>query len=45
MDVGRERDGEKTYQMFADSVTINNNFDGKLFTLPRDMQMLKKENF
>ncbi len=45
MDVGRERDGEKIYQMFADSVTINNNFDPKLFALPRDMKMLKKENF
>ncbi len=45
LDIGRERDGEKIYQMFSDSVTVGNNFDAKLFTLPRDMQMLKKENF
>ncbi len=45
LDIGRERDGEKIYQMFSEQVTVNNNFDPSLFKLPNGMQMLKKENF
>ena len=30
----RERNGEKTYEMFADSVVINQNLDGELFAIP-----------
>lgn len=45
LDIGRERDGEKIYQMFSDSVSVGNHFDDKLFTLPRDMKVLRKENF
>lgn len=44
LDTGRDRDGEKVYQMFSESVKVGNNFDGKLFTLPRDMKVLPKDN-
>jgi len=31
----RERNGEKTYEMFADSVTINQNLNDELFAIPK----------
>jgi hypothetical protein len=39
----RERDGEKIFQMFAEGVTVNNDLPDKLFTLPTDIKILKKE--
>jgi hypothetical protein len=42
-DVQRERDGEKIFQMFAESVTINNNLPDRLFTLPSGAKILKKD--
>jgi hypothetical protein len=42
--VSRDHDGERVYQMFSESVKTGNNFEGSLFTLPRDMKMLPKEN-
>jgi len=41
-DVQRERDGEKIYQMFSDSVAINQDLTDNLFTLPANMKILKK---
>ena len=41
-DVQRERNGEKIYQMFSDSVVINQDLKDNLFTLPADMKILKK---
>jgi hypothetical protein len=41
--IQRERDGEKIFQMFSDSVTINNDLTDNLFTLPSDMKILKKQ--
>jgi hypothetical protein len=42
-DIQRERDGEKTFQMFAENVTVNNNLPDKLFTLPSGIKILKKD--
>jgi hypothetical protein len=42
-DIQRERDGEKIYQMFAESVTVNNNLADTLFTLPSGIKILKKQ--
>jgi|SRR5579872_1146431 len=42
-DIQRERDGEKIYQMYADSVVINKDLPDNLFTLPSNMKILKKE--
>ncbi len=39
----RERDGEKVFQMFTETVTINNDLPDKLFRLPEGIKMLKKE--
>jgi hypothetical protein len=39
--VYRARDGEKVFQMFADSVEINQNLPDNLFTLPGDIKRLK----
>jgi hypothetical protein len=41
-DIQRERDGEKIYQMFSDSVVINQDLIDNLFTLPANMKILKK---
>jgi hypothetical protein len=38
----RERDGEKIFQMFSDSVTINKGLTDNLFTLPAGMKILGK---
>ena len=42
-DVQRERNGEKIYQMYSDSVTINRDLKDDLFTLPSNMKILKKQ--
>ena len=39
--VYRERDGEKIFQMFAESVSINQNLPDNLFMLPGDVKRLK----
>ena len=41
-DVHRERNGEKVYEMFSDSVQINQNLTDDLFTLPVDLKILPK---
>ncbi len=41
-DIQRERDGEKIYQMFSDSVVINQDLTDTLFTLPANLKILKK---
>ncbi len=40
-DVQRNRNGEKIYQIFADSVKINQNLPDTLFMLPSDIKLLK----
>ncbi|HEY3840345.1 MAG TPA: hypothetical protein VGL72_27415 [Bryobacteraceae bacterium] len=39
----RERDGEKVFQMFAESVTVNSDLPAKLFSLPAGIKILKKD--
>jgi hypothetical protein len=41
--IERERNGEKIYEMYAESVTINNDLKDDLFTLPANVKILKKE--
>ncbi|HLN02841.1 MAG TPA: hypothetical protein VK335_26365 [Bryobacteraceae bacterium] len=41
-DIQRERNGEKIYQMYSDSVRINVGLTDNLFTLPADMKILPK---
>jgi hypothetical protein len=41
-DIRRERNGEKTYEIFSDSVEINKNLKDDLFTLPANMKLLPK---
>jgi hypothetical protein len=43
-DIRRERNGEKIFEMYSDSVEINQNLADDLFTLPGDIKMLKKQN-
>lgn len=40
--IRRERNGDKTYEMFADQVEINKDLKDDLFTLPGDIKMLQK---
>lgn len=40
-DIQRQRDGEKIYEMYSDSVTINAKLNDALFTLPSGMKILK----
>ncbi|PYT23791.1 MAG: hypothetical protein DMG57_30870 [Acidobacteria bacterium] len=42
-DIQRERNGEKIYQMYSDSVAINRDLKDDLFTLPSNMKILKKQ--
>ena len=42
-DLQRERDGEKIFEIYADSVTINGNVNASLFALPSGAKILKKE--
>ena len=39
----RERNGEKIFEIFSESVTINRNLKDNLFMLPGDMKILKKQ--
>ena len=39
-DVRRDRNGEKIFEMFAESVEINQNLTDELFSLPADVKML-----
>lgn len=41
--IERKRNGEKVYQMFADSLEINRNLPGSMFELPTGMKKLKPE--
>ncbi|HCC56405.1 MAG TPA: hypothetical protein DEQ47_03950 [Solibacterales bacterium] len=41
--ISREREGEKIYQMFAESVQINTGLDESLFRLPSGIPILKKQ--
>jgi hypothetical protein len=43
-DVRRERNGEKIFEMFADSVEINQNLTDELFTLSGNIKLLPKQN-
>jgi hypothetical protein len=40
--VERERNGEKIFEMYADSITVNKDLKDDLFTLPANMKILKK---
>lgn len=42
-DIQRLRDGEKIYEIYSDSVAINQDLKDNLFTLPANMKILKKE--
>lgn len=42
-DVQRFRNGERIYQMYSDSVEINQNVPDKLFALPRGVPILKPD--
>ena len=41
--IERVRDGEKIFQIFSDSVTINQDLRDDLFTLPSNMKVLTKK--
>jgi hypothetical protein len=41
-DIRRERNGEKTFEMFAESVEINKDLKDNLFTLPASVKVLPK---
>jgi len=41
--VERERNGEKIFEMYADSIAINKDLKDDLFTLPANMKILKKQ--
>jgi hypothetical protein len=41
-DIRRDRNGEKVFEMYADSVTINKNLTDDLFTLPANLKILPK---
>jgi hypothetical protein len=40
--VERERNGEKIFEMYADSIAVNKDLKDDLFTLPANMKILKK---
>jgi len=42
-DVRRERNGEKIFEMYADSVEVNKGLADDLFTLPADLKILPQE--
>jgi hypothetical protein len=41
-DIRRERNGQKIYEMYSDSVEINKDLKDSLFTLPGNVKILKK---
>ena len=40
-DIQRQRDGEKIFEIFSESVTINQDLKDELFTLPANLKILK----
>lgn len=42
LDVGRDHDGEKVYQMFSESYKVNGDFEDSLFKLPPGLKILEK---
>jgi len=40
--IQRDRNGEKIFQMYADSVQINQNLTDNIFTLPANVKLLPK---
>jgi hypothetical protein len=38
----RTRDGDKIYEIYADSVSINQTMSDSLFILPADLKMFKR---
>ena len=42
--ISRERNGEKIYEMFSDSVEINQDLTDDLFSLPGSIKILPKQN-
>ena len=40
-DIQRQRDGEKIFEIFSESVTINQGLKDDLFTLPANLKILK----
>ncbi|HEY1496053.1 MAG TPA: hypothetical protein VGF49_15985, partial [Candidatus Solibacter sp.] len=43
MSIRRQRNGEKLYEMYSDSVQINKNLKDDLFTLPGSIKLLPKD--
>jgi hypothetical protein len=43
LSIQRERNGEKIFQIYADSVAVNKGLTDELFTLPAEVKMLKKK--
>jgi hypothetical protein len=41
--VRRERNGEKIFEMYSETVEINRDLADSMFTLPADLKILKKE--
>jgi hypothetical protein len=41
-DIRRDRNGEKVYEIYSDSVVINQNLTDDLFTLPANLKLLPK---
>lgn len=41
--ITRTRDGQKIYEMYSETVAINQSLSDSLFTLPSDIKILKKE--
>jgi len=42
-DIRRERNGDKIYEMYSESVEINQDLGDELFTLPADVKLLPKD--
>lgn len=42
-DIRRDRNGEKVYEMYSESVAINQDLEDSLFELPANVKMLKKK--
>jgi hypothetical protein len=42
LDIRRERNGDKIYEMYSDSVQVNQNLPDNLFTIPANMKILPK---
>jgi hypothetical protein len=43
-DIRRERNGEKIFEMYSDSVEVNQNLTDDRFSLPGEIKMLPKQN-